>query len=238
MKKEPFKISWKKCGGLVPVIIQNAQTNKVLMLGYMNHAALAKTRTTKKAWFYSRTKKRLWMKGEESGNTLCVVSIFNDCDGDTLLIKAIPKGPTCHTGEVSCFDKVELRRDVPPKGGMRVIKKARHASTGCGLKQLMPRQGGAPFSKEAMQALFELIQRRKMTMPKNSYTAFLFKKGLKKICEKIDEESQEVIFAAKKQTKKRLIEEACDLLYHLFVLIVDKRIRLPEIENELKKRRR
>lgn len=92
---------WKK--GLIPAIIQNAETGMVLMLGWMNHASLQKTLKTKKVWFYSRSKKRLWMKGEVSKNTLQVVTIDLDCDGDTLLIQAIPAGPTCHTGNKSCF---------------------------------------------------------------------------------------------------------------------------------------
>ena len=90
-------------GGLIPAIIQDNMTNKVLMLGFMNEEAYQKTLETNKVVFYSRTKKRLWMKGETSGNTLQVVSITPDCDNDTLLIKAIPAGPVCHTGSGTCF---------------------------------------------------------------------------------------------------------------------------------------
>ena len=93
------QINWKKVVGLVPAVIQDASNGLVLMLGYMNKEALEKTVSTSFVWFYSRTKKRLWMKGEESGNTLKVKDILLDCDGDTLLVKAIPNGPTCHTGE-------------------------------------------------------------------------------------------------------------------------------------------
>lgn len=90
-------------GGLVPAIIQDASTNKVLMLGYMNQEAYEKTVELGKVTFYSRTRKRLWMKGEESGNVLNVVSIQNDCDNDTLLIKVCPAGPVCHTGTDTCW---------------------------------------------------------------------------------------------------------------------------------------
>ena len=98
-----MNIDFNKGDGLVPVIIQNAQTMQVLMLGYMNKEALDQTIETKKVTFYSRSKKRLWMKGESSGNILSVIDIKMDCDHDSLLIFANPKGPTCHTGSTSCF---------------------------------------------------------------------------------------------------------------------------------------
>ena len=101
-----MKIDFDKLGnGLVPAIIQDANTNKVLMLGFMNQEAFEKTEKERKVTFFSRTKNRLWTKGEESGNFLNVVSIMIDCDNDTLLIKADPVGPTCHTGADTCFDE-------------------------------------------------------------------------------------------------------------------------------------
>lgn len=102
MKKLP-KIDWKKTDGLVPAIVQDARTQQVLMLGYMNAAALKKTLRTRKVTFFSRSKQRLWTKGESSGHFLKVVSVAVDCDNDTLLIQANPDGPTCHRGTVSCF---------------------------------------------------------------------------------------------------------------------------------------
>lgn len=96
-------VDFDKMGGLVPAIIQDAVTAKVLMLGFMNEEALRKTRETGKVTFYSRTRQRLWTKGEESGNFLHVVSIQNDCDNDTLLIKVHPAGPVCHTGADTCW---------------------------------------------------------------------------------------------------------------------------------------
>ena len=92
--------------GLVPAIIQDSKTNKVLMLGYMNEESLQKTKATGLVTFFSRSKQRLWTKGEESGNHLQLVSIANDCDKDTLLIKAEPKGPTCHTGADTCWGEI------------------------------------------------------------------------------------------------------------------------------------
>jgi len=105
-----MNIDFKKVNGLVPVIIQDYLNLKVLMLGYMNEEALEKTKTEGKVTFFSKTKNRLWTKGETSGNFLSVVSISLDCDNDTLLFKVNPKGPTCHTGAVTCF------KDETPKG--------------------------------------------------------------------------------------------------------------------------
>ena len=106
-----MKLDYEKTGGLIPAIIQDNDTNKVLMLGYMNEESLAKTEQLGKVTFYSRTKQRLWTKGEESGNFLNVVSIQEDCDQDTLLIKVSPAGPVCHTGDDTCFKEVN-REDV------------------------------------------------------------------------------------------------------------------------------
>jgi len=100
-----MKLDFKKMNGIIPAIIQDERTNKVLMLGFMNEEALAKTQTSGKVTFFSRTKNRLWTKGEESGNFLNVVSITEDCDQDTLLIKVHPCGPVCHTGNDTCFDE-------------------------------------------------------------------------------------------------------------------------------------
>ena len=98
-----MKIDFEKTGGLVPAIVQDADTLQVLMLGYMNAESVAKTNETSLVTFYSRSRKTLWTKGETSGNTLALISMNTDCDQDTILIKAKPKGPTCHEGTVSCF---------------------------------------------------------------------------------------------------------------------------------------
>ena len=98
-----MKINWKKGNGLVPAIVQDAETDAVLMLGYMNREALARTRRTKRVHFYSRARGRLWRKGETSGNTLRLVSVSLDCDGDTLLVRAVPTGPVCHRETPTCF---------------------------------------------------------------------------------------------------------------------------------------
>ncbi|GHT54168.1 histidine biosynthesis bifunctional protein HisIE [Bacteroidia bacterium] len=101
-------LDFSKMGGLIPAIIQDDQTNKVLMLGFMNEEAWAKTQETGKVTFFSRSKQRLWTKGEESGNFLYVVSMNEDCDRDTLLVKVNPAGPVCHTGSDTCFNETNV----------------------------------------------------------------------------------------------------------------------------------
>lgn len=96
-------LAWDKQDGLLPAIIQDATTQRVLMLGYMNREALAATLESRRVTFFSRSKARLWMKGESSGDVLDLVSLEVDCDADTLLVQAVPRGPTCHLGRVSCF---------------------------------------------------------------------------------------------------------------------------------------
>ena len=103
LNSKNMELDFNKQGGLIPVIVQDVQTNKVLMLGFMNEEAYQKTIETKRVTFYSRTKGRLWTKGETSGNYLNVITILSDCDNDTLLIKANPLGPACHTGQDTCF---------------------------------------------------------------------------------------------------------------------------------------
>ncbi|TNE81346.1 MAG: bifunctional phosphoribosyl-AMP cyclohydrolase/phosphoribosyl-ATP diphosphatase HisIE [Bacteroidetes bacterium] len=115
-----MKLDFSKGDGLVPAIVQDAQTLQVLMLGYMNAEALQRTQESKQVTFYSRSKQRLWKKGESSGNTLELVDIQVDCDADTLLILANPQGPTCHTGSRSCF------RDETAKGFIYAIEETIH----------------------------------------------------------------------------------------------------------------
>ena len=108
MTEEEFEgLAWDKMEGLLPAIVQDAATGQVLMLGYMNRTALAATLSAGKVTFYSRSKQRLWQKGESSGNVLSLVSATPDCDGDALLIRAEPAGPTCHRGTTSCFGTSE-----------------------------------------------------------------------------------------------------------------------------------
>lgn len=188
-----------KCAdSLLPVIIQDATTLRVLMLGYMNREAFDKTQSTGRVTFYSRTRSCLWTKGETSGNYLEVVEMFRDCDNDTLLIKAHPHGPTCHRGTTSCFDTAE----------------------------------GEGF----IRSLSALIANRHREMPEDSYTTRLFIKGVKKIAQKVGEEAVESVVEAVDGNRDRFTYEACDLIYHLLVLIEQMGITLPELEKELLRR--
>ena len=110
--KNISQINFSKLDGLVPVVVQDNESLKVLMVGFMNSEAVEKTLELGNVTFFSRTKKRLWTKGEESGNYLNVVSILIDCDNDTLLIKAKPVGPVCHTGTDTCFDESNSKNDI------------------------------------------------------------------------------------------------------------------------------
>ncbi len=199
-KKSVLEINWEKMGGLIPVIIQDITSDSVLMLGYVNKEALEKTISTGRMWFFSRSKNRLWLKGEESKNYLYVKEIKPDCDSDSLLVKVNPAGPTCHTGEYSCFKE-------SAKDGLKFISE-----------------------------LYYLLNSRKKELPKNSYSATLFKDGVDKIVQKIGEEATEVVIAGKNKSNQRIIEESSDLLYHLLILLVEKNIPLNKIVLELKKR--
>lgn len=113
---DPGTLDWQKSGGLIPAIIQHAESGAVLMLGYMNREALAATQSTGRVTFFSRSKGRLWTKGETSGNFLEVRSVAADCDGDTLLVLATPRGPACHLGTPSCFGAAPPRASAEPFG--------------------------------------------------------------------------------------------------------------------------
>ncbi|KKP38837.1 MAG: phosphoribosyl-AMP cyclohydrolase/phosphoribosyl-ATP pyrophosphatase, phosphoribosyl-ATP pyrophosphohydrolase / phosphoribosyl-AMP cyclohydrolase [Candidatus Peregrinibacteria bacterium GW2011_GWF2_33_10] len=202
---------------LLPAIIQDFETKEILMLGYMNKEAFEKTLKEKRVTFFSRSKNRLWTKGETSGNFLDLISFQIDCDEDTILIQVKPNGPTCHSGSGSCFGETK----IPAFAGMT---KKSAGMTGKEVKMT--------FLKE----LFDLIKERKERMPEGSYTTSLFQEGIYKICTKVSEESGEVIKAATKETKERLAEESADLLYHLMVLLVEKNVDFEEVVAVLRKR--
>ena len=137
--QEMGAIDFKKYGdGLVPAIIQDADTNKVLMLGFMNEAALNKTNELQKVTFFSRSKNRLWTKGEESGNYLLLREIKVDCDNDTLLIKVNPVGPVCHTGADTCWDEKNINENFLFQ-----------------LEQIIAQRKNTPFDKSYISSLFE-----------------------------------------------------------------------------------
>lgn len=197
------KLDFEKGDGLIPAIIQDADNFQVLMLGYMNRQALETTLEEERVTFYSRTKGRLWTKGETSGNYLDLVDVQQDCDNDTLLILANPQGPTCHTGEQSCF----YEKSFKPKRKL-----------------------------EFLNDLEKLIISRKKEMPEDSYTSYLFEKGIDKISQKVGEEAVETVIESKNNSKKKFIGEVADLLFHLMVLLAEKEVPLRKVVKKLKKR--
>ena len=195
-----MKLNYKRGNGLIPAIVQDAKTNVVLMLAYMNDESLKVTKKTGKVTFYSRSRNRLWTKGETSGNYLLMKEIIPDCDSDTLLIKAEPQGPACHTGSDTCFNE-------------------ENKAAGSFLYQLE-----------------NIITDRKINPSKKSYTSSLFRKGLRKIAQKVGEEATEVVIDAIDEQNDTLKEEIADLIYHLFVLMAEKDLSLNEIESVLVRR--
>ena len=201
-------MDFEKLNGLVPAIIQDASTDTVLMLGFMNEEALQRTREEGKVTFFSRTKNRLWTKGEESGNFLHVVEILEDCDKDTLLIKANPAGSVCHTGSDTCFNE---------------------KNTDSGVSQ---DQEDLTFIVQLQQ----LIHRRKAEMPEDSYTTSLFNAGINKIAQKVGEEAVELVIESKDSNDELFLNEAADLLYHLLVLLTAKGKDIKDVVSVLEQR--
>lgn len=195
--------------GLLPAIIQHAETGEVLTLAYMNRESLQKCLDTGETWFFSRSRQQLWHKGEASGNVQRIVSIKFDCDADALLVQVIPSGPACHTGERTCF--------------YRALNEENEATWS--LPQILG-------------DLQEVIQQRQREMPEGSYTTTLFNKGVKKIAQKVGEEALEVALASVNETDERLASESADLLYHLLVLLAARNISLGEVAKELTRRRK
>lgn len=173
-------------------IVQDSASGRVLMLGWMDAEAERRTRETGEAWFWSRSRGRLWRKGETSGNTLAVDSVRDDCDGDALLVSVTPAGPVCHSGSVSCF---------------------------------------AP-------ELWRTIAARAATRPTGSYTAQLLDAGIGACARKVGEEAVELAVAALDETDDRVLDEAADLVYHLYVLLAARGLDVAQLEERLRVRRR
>ncbi|ANY73497.1 bifunctional phosphoribosyl-AMP cyclohydrolase/phosphoribosyl-ATP pyrophosphatase [Paenibacillus ihbetae] len=202
--------------GLVPAIVQDASSKQVLMMAYMNRESLKRTLESGETWFWSRSRGELWHKGATSGNTQTVVSIAYDCDGDTLLVQVEPKGPACHTGETSCFYR-EIKAGDTTQG---------HAD----------RQAAASDRFAVLAELEEVIAQREKERPEGAYTTYLFDKGVDKILKKVGEEASETIIAAKNKDNAELKLEISDLIYHLLVLLQERKLPLDEIMAELSRR--
>lgn len=177
--------------GLIPALAQDRFDGQVRMLAWMNRAAIDRTLATGLATFFSRSRGKLWLKGETSGNTLRVHSITADCDADTLLLLVEPAGPSCHTGRPSCF----FRRVEP---GGTLVDEPFEVS---------------PFLAELERTIFE----RQTSSADKSYTRSLLDGGVPKISAKISEEAGELLQALAGESDERVISEAADLLFHLMV---------------------
>ncbi len=206
--------------GLIPAIAQDAENGQVLLLAYMNAEALGRTLETGLAHYYSRSRGRLWRKGEESGHVQRVRAILYDCDEDTLLLKVDQEVAACHTGHRSCFYRA--LPGAPGEGAEDAERRFDPAAVYAGLGILL----------EVYDAILDGKARR----PDGSYVASLFAKGADQILKKIAEESAEVLLAATAGDRERLVREMADLWFHSLVVLADKGVRPEEIARELARR--
>jgi phosphoribosyl-AMP cyclohydrolase / phosphoribosyl-ATP pyrophosphohydrolase len=189
--------------GLAPCVVQDWTTGEVLMLAYVSAESLEMTLETGDLHFHSRSRDELWKKGESSGSFMHLRQLRYDCDGDSLVAMVDPAGPACHTGQRSCFYREVLgsassRKDAPPAPGEPF-----------------------PVTYEALPALERMLRSRAVERPDGSYTVKLLDDRTL-IGEKVEEEAEEVIRAAREESDERVAEEAADLLYHLSVLLVSR----------------
>jgi phosphoribosyl-ATP pyrophosphohydrolase/phosphoribosyl-AMP cyclohydrolase len=194
--------------GLLPVVVQHHRSGQVLMVGFANREAVEKTLETGHAWFFSRSRQRLWEKGQTSGNYLDLKGIRVDCDGDAVIYLCEPHGPTCHTGAPSCFFQ---GLDEVPAG---------------------------ETSGEAAAILFEtVLERQRRADPESSYVARLLSQGVDRVARKVGEEATEVVIAAKNGDREEVAREVADLWFHTFILLAQQGMTPEEVWTELRKRR-
>ncbi len=194
--------------GLVPAIVQDAATGDVRMLGYMNREALGLTLQTGTLHFWSRSRQKLWMKGETSGNVHHVFEVRSDCDGDTLLVQVRADGPTCHLGTETCFAAEALAT----------------------IDEL-------PSSSRVVDEVAGVVAERQRNPVTGSYTNYLLMEGVDKIGKKIGEEAAEVIIAAKNADPTTIAAESSDLIYHLLVMLEATGVSVDEVWKVLATRR-
>ncbi len=212
--------------GLVPAVVQDAADGRVLMLAWMDAEALDATRATGEVHFHSRSRGRLWRKGETSGNVLRLIDVALDCDGDALLVRVDPVGPTCHRGTRSCFDAD-------------------------GAAPLAPERREAPDADADLawlETLWSTIAARAAERPAGSYTTSLLEAGVDAVGRKVTEEATEVLIAAKDDaaaersgaerhpTRERVAEETADLLYHAMVLLAERGVAARDVVAVLRSR--
>ncbi|WP_342416229.1 bifunctional phosphoribosyl-AMP cyclohydrolase/phosphoribosyl-ATP diphosphatase HisIE [Paenibacillus sp. FSL R10-2782] len=222
-------IRWNEAG-LVSAIVQDDATLQVLTLAYMNRESLKLSLESGETWFWSRSRQELWHKGATSGNTQKITSIQLDCDGDALLVRVIPNGPACHTGETSCFF-----RDISVPG--TAVAPAKENAGG--QASVTTQTGTAHAASDRFEVLAQLeaiIKEREVTRPEGAYTTYLFDKGVDKILKKVGEEASETIIAAKNKDNEELRLEVSDLIYHLLVLLQERKLPLDDVLAELNRR--
>jgi phosphoribosyl-ATP pyrophosphohydrolase/phosphoribosyl-AMP cyclohydrolase len=200
---------------LIPVIAQDAENGQVLMHAYMNAEAVARTLETGLAHYYSRSRQRLWQKGQESGHVQRVRAILYDCDADTLLLQVDQAVAACHTGNRSCF-----YRELP----------------GVGAAESRSEPASLSWRLGVLTKVYRLILDRKRNPPEGSYVASLFAEGQNRILKKILEESAEVLAASKDVDRRQIIYEMADLWFHTLVLLAQHEIHPEEIAQELERR--
>lgn len=204
------KLNFEKLNGLIPVVTVDVATGRVLMQAFMNREALIKTAETGLMHYWSRSRGKLWLKGEESGHYQKVKAVYMDCDNDSLLFLVEQVGVACHTGKFSCFhNKVKDHVEVEELGG-----------------------GGSILSQ-----LQEVIDQRLKEKPEGSYTWKLASKGIQAVLKKVHEELFEFTYACLVESKERVIAEGADLIYHLALALTLRGLLIEDIMKELAKRR-
>ncbi|MBE0495374.1 MAG: bifunctional phosphoribosyl-AMP cyclohydrolase/phosphoribosyl-ATP diphosphatase HisIE [Campylobacterales bacterium] len=208
-----FAVDWKKVDGLLPVVVQDSLSKEVLMLAYMNEEAYGLTCRSGYAHYFSRTKQRLWKKGESSGHVQKVDAIFLDCDNDTLLLHVTQTGVACHTGRPSCFfNRVDTGEVIGQE------------------------DAGTVAIYGVIDHLYHVINERKLADPQTSYVAKLYAKGENTLLKKVAEEAAEFCFAIKDDNTEEAIYEAADLLFHTLVALGYRDIHPDRVKQELARR--
>ncbi|MEM4576174.1 MAG: bifunctional phosphoribosyl-AMP cyclohydrolase/phosphoribosyl-ATP diphosphatase HisIE [Candidatus Nezhaarchaeales archaeon] len=203
-------LNFDKLNGLIPVVTVDVSTGRVLMQAFMNKEALIRTAETGLMHYWSRSKNKLWLKGEESGHYQKVKAVYLDCDGDSLLFLVEQVGVACHKGKFSCFhNKTEDYMKEEELGG-----------------------GGSILSQ-----LQEVVNQRLKEKPEGSYTWRLASKGIQAVLKKIHEELFELTYACLKEEDERVVSEGADLLYHLLLVLALRGLSIEDIMRELSKRR-
>ncbi|MGZ0039169.1 bifunctional phosphoribosyl-AMP cyclohydrolase/phosphoribosyl-ATP diphosphatase HisIE [Paenibacillus ottowii] len=222
-------VRWNEAG-LVSAIVQDDATLQVLTLAYMNRESLKLSLESGETWFWSRSRQELWHKGATSGNTQKISSIQLDCDGDALLVRVIPSGPACHTGATSCFS-----RDISAPG-TAVTPAVGNAGAQVSVNRTDAISSVSEGRFEVLAQLEAIIKEREETRPEGAYTTYLFDKGVDKILKKVGEEASETIIAAKNKDNEELRLEVSDLIYHLLVLLQERKLPLDDVLAELNRR--